>query len=82
MLADVGIVVAGISCDLLAQECGAEKLLVHVGEFDLGKYKSFVVAMKLIHLDGVFAVVHEVACLLYAHAGTSGKTIASFLGEP
>ena len=75
MLADVGIVVAGISGDLLAQECGAEKLFVHVGEFDLGKHESFVVAMKLIHLDGVLPVVHEVACLLYAHAGTGGKPL-------
>ena len=51
VLADVGIVVAGIAGNLGTQEGGAEKLLVDIGELNLGKHESFVVAMKLIHLE-------------------------------
>ena len=79
VLADVGIVVAGIAGNLGTQEGGAEKLFVDVGELDLGKHEAFVVAMKLIHLDGVLAVVHEVAGLLYTACLAEGKQFASIL---
>ena len=79
VLADVGIVVAGIAGNLGTQEGGAEKLLVDIGELNLGKHESFVVAMKLIHLDGVLAVVHEVACLLYAALLAEGEQFAGIL---
>lgn len=79
VLADVGIVVAGIAGNLGTQEGGAEKLLVDIGELNLGKHESFVVAMKLVHLDGVLAVVHEVACLLYAALLAEGEQFAGIL---
>jgi hypothetical protein len=65
MLADVGIVVMGVASDLSAQKRWTLKGLIDVRELYLGKDEAFIVAMKLVYLNGVWAIGHKVTRLLY-----------------
>lgn len=79
MLADVSIIVALIASNLHAQERGTVERLIYACELYLGKYESFVFTMKLVHLYRVLAVVHKVACLLYAPRTAERKELARIL---
>ena len=59
-----------VTCDLLAEKRGTMEWFINIGKFNLGEYKAFILAVKLIDLNRVFAVVYEIACFLYT-SGTA-----------
>ena len=69
-----------VSCDLGTQKRRTFKGFIYSTKFDLSKDEAFVLAMKLINLNGVFTIRNEVTSLLYAPIMAEGKKFAS-IGE-
>lgn len=77
MFADVSIIVMRVSCDLGTQKGRVLKGFIYSTKFDFSKDEAFVLAMKLINLNGMFTIRNEVTSLLYASIMAEGKKFAS-----
>ena len=63
-LAHVRVVEASVACHLLSDEVGLLVNFVLALQFHLGHNKTSIVAMKLVHLEGVAAALHQIAMLV------------------